>query len=56
MNRRITKDKVTNLIKYLRQEIPEIIIRTTFIVGFPGEDDKSSMNYMILLKKLSLIN
>ncbi|NLX61763.1 MAG: 30S ribosomal protein S12 methylthiotransferase RimO [Tissierellia bacterium] len=39
MNRRTSKEKIKKLIKYLRQEMPDIIIRTTFIVGFPGEDD-----------------
>lgn len=52
MNRRITKDKVTNLIKYLRQEIPEIIIRTTFIVGFPGEDDKKFNELYDFIKEI----
>lgn len=41
MNRRTTKEEITNLIKTLRREIPNIIIRTTFIVGFPGEDESS---------------
>src|SRR5699024_10232113 len=39
MNRKTTKEKITNLINYLREEIPQIIIRTTFIVGFPGENE-----------------
>lgn len=39
MNRRTTKEEIENLIYRLRKEIPEIILRTTFIVGFPGEDD-----------------
>lgn len=40
MNRRTTKSDVVNLIRKLRNEIPRIIIRTTFIVGFPGETDE----------------
>lgn len=39
MNRRTTKSDIENLIIKLRKEIPEIIIRTTFIVGFPGETE-----------------
>lgn len=36
--RRISRKKdILALIKKLREEIPEIVIRTTFIVGFPGE-------------------
>ena len=39
MNRRTTKENIINLIEKLRKEIPDIIIRTTFIVGFPGEEE-----------------
>lgn len=41
MNRRTSKENIKNLITTLRKEIPNIILRTTFIVGFPGEDDHS---------------
>jgi len=41
MNRKTTKEEITKLISTLREEIPDIIIRTTFIVGFPGEDEDS---------------
>jgi len=37
MNRRSTKASVTKTFKKLRKEIPDICLRTTFIVGFPGE-------------------
>lgn len=37
MRRGATKEKTTQLIKDIRAIIPEITIRTTFIVGFPGE-------------------
>lgn len=37
MNRRTNKEDVIALIEKLRKEIPDIVIRTTFIVGFPGE-------------------
>lgn len=39
MSRRTTKGDIVNLIEKLRREIPNIVIRTTFIVGFPGESD-----------------
>lgn len=39
MNRKSTKQQITALMEKLRREIPDIIIRTTFIVGFPGESD-----------------
>ena len=37
MNRRITKEQIQNLIDKLRKQIPNIAIRTTVMVGFPGE-------------------
>ena len=37
MNRKSDKKQICNLIAKLRERIPDIIIRTTFIVGFPGE-------------------
>ena len=40
MNRRTTKEDIKLLINKLRKEIPNIIIRTTFIVGFPGETEE----------------
>lgn len=39
MNRRTSKEDIKSLINKLRKEIPEIVIRTTFIVGFPGETE-----------------
>ena len=37
MNRHITKEQIQNLIDKLRKQIPNIAIRTTVMVGFPGE-------------------
>jgi ribosomal protein S12 methylthiotransferase len=37
MKRGATREKTTQLIKQVRELIPNIAIRTTFIVGFPGE-------------------
>lgn len=39
MNRPDTRDSVETLIKKLRERIPGVAIRSTFIVGFPGETD-----------------
>ena len=40
MNRRGRGDTIRSVIAKLRREIPEIVIRTTFIVGFPGETEE----------------
>lgn len=37
MNRYDTREEVETLLAKLRKRIPGIVIRTTFIVGFPGE-------------------
>lgn len=39
MNRYDTREEVETLLAKLRKHIPGIVIRTTFIVGFPGETD-----------------
>lgn len=40
MNRRSTEPQIRELISRLRSEIPEIALRTSIIVGFPGETDE----------------
>lgn len=39
MNRKTSKDHIIKTLKNLRKSVPDIVIRTTFIVGFPGESD-----------------
>jgi ribosomal protein S12 methylthiotransferase len=39
MRRETSREHIENLIKRLRAGIPGLAIRTTFIVGFPGETD-----------------
>lgn len=40
MGRKVTKKYILTLLEKLRKNIPGIAIRTSFIVGFPGESDK----------------
>jgi len=40
MGRRGTKDYIINLLKKIRERIPGVAIRTTFIAGFPGETEE----------------
>lgn len=37
MNRKMTKEEIVSVLTKIRQEIPDAVIRTQFIVGFPGE-------------------
>ena len=39
MQRHVTKEQTYELIRRMRQEVPGIHIRTTLMVGFPGETD-----------------
>ncbi len=39
MQRRVTRRETEALLDRLRQRIPELVLRTTFIVGFPGETE-----------------
>ena len=40
MRRHVTKEETYELVRRMRQEVPGIHIRTTLMVGFPGETDK----------------
>ena len=40
MRRGTTKEKTTNLLKKFRTEVPGIILRTSLIVGYPGETEE----------------
>ena len=37
MNRKVSKDDIESLLKKIRREIPDATLRTSLIVGFPGE-------------------
>ncbi len=40
MQRRVNRAETEALLGRLRQAIPDLVLRTTFIVGFPGETDE----------------
>ncbi|MFV0375877.1 MAG: 30S ribosomal protein S12 methylthiotransferase RimO [Mangrovibacterium sp.] len=40
MRRKITKDETIKLIEKIREEVPGIALRTTFLVGHPGETEE----------------
>lgn len=40
MNRKSDKESIENVISKIRKEIPNVILRTTLIVGFPGETEQ----------------
>lgn len=40
MNRKGDRQSLTKLLKKIKSEIPDVVFRTTFIVGFPGESEE----------------
>lgn len=51
MNRRVTKDQVVDLIAKIRKGIPGVTMRTSIIVGFPGETGEEFRELMDFLKE-----
>ena len=51
MNRRITGDIIHSKIKLLREKIPGVVIRTSIIVGFPGETEEDFQTLLEGVKK-----
>lgn len=54
MNRRLTKEKLFDLVGKLRSKIPGIVFRTSIIVGFPGETEEDFQELCNDLEKLQL--
>lgn len=46
MGRRTTRAQLTEIIHKLRREIPDIVLRTTLITGFPGETEEDHQELM----------
>ena len=40
MNRHVNRDGIVTLLRQLRERIPDLTLRTTFITGFPGESEE----------------
>lgn len=52
MQRHITNQQQRSLINTIRQEVPGIAIRTTFMVGFPGETDQDFEELLSFVKEM----
>lgn len=52
MNRRGTAAEAEELIRKLRQAMPEIVIRTTMITGFPGESEQEFQSLLSYVKRV----
>lgn len=56
MNRPFNREQVIDLIERIRTVLPQAAIRTTFIVGFPGETDEDVEEISHFLKNYRLNN
>jgi ribosomal protein S12 methylthiotransferase len=52
MNRQITREETEELIAGIRQRIPEITLRTTMLVGFPGETEADMDELIDFVKRM----
>ncbi len=52
MNRRYTRQDVESLIGKLRKAMPDIVIRTTFITGLPGEGEEEYTELQDFVRKM----
>ena len=52
MNRKTTKAQIKDIIKKLRDAVPNICIRTTILVGFPGENEDDFKELVDFIKEI----
>ena len=50
MHRHVTKEETIKLIQQLRERVPGIHLRTTFMVGFPGETEEDFQELLEFVK------
>ena len=51
MNRRMKKQQIVDAVELIRKEIPDAVIRTQFIVGFPGETEDEFQELMEFIEE-----
>ena len=51
MNRKTSKEKIENLLEKIRNKIPNVTLRTSLIVGFPGEIEEQFEELLEFVKK-----
>ncbi len=56
MHRKTDRKQIETIIATLRKEIPEIVIRTSLMVGFPGETEEEFVELLDFVKSYKLDN
>lgn len=56
MRRKTSKAEILSTIQTLRQKLPDIVIRTSLMVGFPGETEEQFLELVEFVKKHQLDN
>ncbi len=51
MNRRTTKEELSRIVEEIRSKIPEAVLRTQFLVGFPGESEEEFEEVLHFVEK-----
>jgi ribosomal protein S12 methylthiotransferase len=51
MNRKVTQKRIREVINKIRDLMPDAVIRTTFIVGYPGEDEEDFQELLEFIKE-----
>lgn len=56
MHRTTSKEEIIEILTKLRKEIPHVVVRTSLMVGFPGETDEQFQEMVDFVKKVPLDN
>ena len=51
MHRHVSKEETTNLVRQIREKVPGICLRTTLLVGFPGETEEDFEELLEFVKQ-----
>ena len=54
MNRRTNRQEIVELINKIRKEVPDAVIRTSLIVGFPGETEEDFENLCDFVREMKI--
>ena len=56
MKRKMSKEQILSTIAKLREKLPDIVIRTSLMVGFPGETEEQFKELVSFVKEYALDN